>query len=121
MRKLSRRGLVGKLDKTFSEFIRKRDGHCVVCGRRENLTCGHLFSRIAYSTRWDEANAYGQCAGCNLRHEHDAYPFTKWFLKKFGQRAWDDLHRKYSTIKKFTNQDLEALTTHFELRKKEQS
>lgn len=114
MRKPSRKALVRKLDNVFSEFIRKRDKHCVVCGTRENLTCGHLFSRIAYSTRWDEMNAFGQCMGCNLRHEHDAYPFTKWFIGRFGQDRWDDLHRQYSAIRKFSNQDLQALTMHFE-------
>ena len=114
MRKPTRKGLVRKLDKAFSEYIRKRDKYCVVCGTRENLTCGHLFSRIAYSTRWDEGNAFGQCAGCNLRHEHDAYPFTKWFISKFSQDHWDDLHHKYSTIRKFTNHELEALIIHFE-------
>ena len=114
MRKPTRKGLVHKLDIVFSQYIRKRDKRCVVCGKRDSLTCGHLFSRIAYSTRWDEGNAFGQCAGCNLRHEYDAYPFTRWFISKFSQDRWDDLHHKYSTIRKFTNHELEALIIHFE-------
>lgn len=101
--------LVKKADTYFSLYIRQRDGHCVTCGTKENLQCGHLFSRNAYSTRWDEKNAFGQCGSCNLSHEHDPYPLTKYFLTLFGEEEYDRLHAKHRQAVKFSNADLEAL------------
>lgn len=104
-----RTALVKKLDTYFSKWIRARDGRCVVCGTTERLNCGHLFSRIAYSTRWSELNCHAQCFKCNNSHEYDPYPMTSWFIKKFGEKAYDDLHREYSTPRKFKDYDLEEL------------
>lgn len=108
-----RKTLVKSLDKIFSVYIRLKYGHCVVCLKREGLQCGHLFSRVAYSTRWDEDNAFGQCAGCNLRHEHDPYPLTNYFLKRFGQDKYDELYRRHKKIKKHTDQDLQKLILYY--------
>lgn len=108
-KKPSRKSLVKKLDTVVSLYIRKRDGACVICGAVEQLTNGHLFSRAAYSTRWLELNCHGSCWGCNYRHEFDFYPYQNWFVKKYGQEVYDDLHRQYRTTKKWHNSDLEAL------------
>lgn len=108
-RKKSRKALVKLADKYFSEFIRKRDKKCIQCGTTQNLTCGHLFSRVAYSTRWDEENGWGQCASHNLRHEHDALPFTRVIEGILGREKVDALHRRFSTPRKFTNSELEEI------------
>jgi len=97
-----------KLDKLFSEYIRLRDKNtCVLCGSTERSQCGHLFSRVALNTRWDEENSYCQCSGCNLRHEHDSYPYNNWFIEKFGKEKWDEMHRKWNTIRQWSLQELE--------------
>lgn len=97
-----------KIDRLFSEYIRLRDGNtCVLCGSSEHPQCGHLFSRVALSTRWDPENSYCQCSGCNLRHEHDSYPYNNWFITKFGKEKWDELHRKWNTVRQWTMQELE--------------
>lgn len=106
IQKLSRKKLVKELDKWFSLYIRKRDKYCVLCGTTENLTCGHLFSRVAYSTRWDETNAFGQCAGCNMRHEHDPARFHIWFINKYGKDKFESLHWQYNRPMKTTNETL---------------
>ena len=102
-----RKKLVKELDKVFGKIVilldRKR---CVVCGKTENLQCGHLFSRVAYSTRWDFMNAFCQCRGCNYRHEHDPTPLTLYFINTFGKRAYEQLYRKYRTPIKYSNEDL---------------
>lgn len=108
-KKPARKSLVKELDRVFSLFIRARDKRCVTCGTSENLTCGHLFSRVAYSTRWNEDNCACQCAGCNLRHEHDPYVFHRWFIRKYNQEYWDLLHAKYNTPRKFTDAELQAM------------
>jgi len=109
-----RKKLIKKLDKVFSKFIRARDKHCVVCGTTQNLQCGHLFSRVAYSTRWDELNCHGQCASHNLLHEHDAYPFTDWFLRKFGKDQYDILHNRYAHHAIIKNWELILRITEFQ-------
>lgn len=117
-RPLTRKGLVGKADAAFSVFIRNRDKECVVCGKTEDLTCGHLFSRVAYSTRWDELNCHCQCVECNLSHEYDAQPFTSWFIRKFGIETYDDLHRQYWTKRRFSDGDIAEMWKRYSDRNK---
>ena len=104
-----RKKLVARLDRVFSQYIRKRDERCVCCGASENLQCGHLFSRNSYSTRWNERNAFCQCAGCNYKHEFDAYPLTNYFLSIFDKDEYDALHTLYKTQVKYGNEVLEDL------------
>ena len=89
---ISRAGYVLRCDATWSKIVRAVDGACVLCGSTERPTCGHLFSRTSYGTRYHPMNSWQQDAGCNMRHEHDAYPYNHWFIERFGLTAWDDLH-----------------------------
>ena len=109
-RKISRKGLVKKADKEFSLYIRKRDNYrCVLCGSTKQVQCGHIFSRVAYSTRWDEDNAYAQCAACNIRHEQNSYPFLEWCRKKKGQEAMDELFHKWNQTSKLKDWEIEEI------------
>lgn len=108
-KKPSRKTLIRNLDAIVSKIVIKRDGWCVTCGTFANPTCGHLFSRVAYSTRWDLENCFRQCVSCNFKHEHDPYPFNNWFITKFGKEKWDALHIKYSQIKKWKDFELAEL------------
>jgi hypothetical protein len=109
MRKISRKGWVRKLDALVKEIVIKRDEMCVCCGTRSNLTPGHLFSRVAYSTRWDLTNVYAQCASCNSRHERDPYPLTNYFIEIWGRKKLDELHFKYVHPVKYKDFQLEEL------------
>ena len=92
----TRKSLVRKLDKIVSEIVILRDGKCICCGTDKRLTCGHLFSRVAYSTRWDLGNCYAQCLSCNFRHELDAYPMINKVISLRGVEFVDDMHRLYT-------------------------
>lgn len=107
-RKLTRKGLVKKADIAFSKYIVARDKYCVTCPNieRNTLTCGHLFTRVYYSTRWDEDNAFCTCNKCNLLHERDPFPLTQYFLLKNSISAYNDLHSKAKQIHKLTDEDL---------------
>lgn len=107
--KISRKGIVRKLDKICGDIVKARDGKCVCCGSTSNLQPGHLFSRVAYSTRWDLKNLYAQCRNCNLKHEYDPYPLMNYVTKKYGQKFIDDLHRNYVTVHKYKTFELEML------------
>jgi len=112
--KISRKGIVRKLDKLVGVIVKQRDGSCVCCGSTYILQPGHLFSRIAYSTRWDMENLYCQCRNCNLKHEYDPYPLMNYAIKKHGQKLIDELHRRYVTPHKFKTYELELLYQNLE-------
>ncbi|MCP4153035.1 MAG: hypothetical protein GY757_35210 [bacterium] len=117
-----RKKLVIKLDKEFSLFIRERDGYkCVVCGHTPPavvMQCGHLFSRVSNSTRWDELNAHAQCSGCNLLHEHNPEPYRRRWVELHGQDAYDTLYAKWNQATKFTLTDLALMAQMFREKRK---
>lgn len=112
--KKNRKKLVKELDNVFSLFIRARDKRCVVCGTKNKLTCGHLFSRVAYSTRWHELNSHAQCRGCNMRHEYDFYPYQRWFVGQFGEGLYDYLYKVHKRKRKFNNDEIEQMTQRYQ-------
>lgn len=120
MRKRSRarKTLVRALDKAFSEYIRARDGKCVTCGSKSNLTCGHLFSRVSYSTRWNPKNAFCQCWACNFKHEYDAYPLMVYAINHLSKDEVDAMHQEYSRPIKYKDYQLEEMTEHYKKLKK---
>lgn len=47
--------------------------------------------------------------GHNLRHEHDPWPFLDYARTRLGAEQFDELHRDYSTPRKFTTAELKEL------------
>lgn len=63
---------IDRADSVFSEYIRRRDGKCVRCGRRgegekgvDGLQASHYWSRRHENTRFDPENVDALCAGCH--------------------------------------------------------
>jgi len=111
----TRKTLVKKADKAFSNYIKARDGYrCVVCGSTNRVAAGHLLSRVAYSTRWDETQVFAQCSSCNFLHEQNPGPFTAWYLKKFGADKYLDLEQRYRLTRKWKDWELEELIKKYE-------
>lgn len=114
---MKRRRLVtprDKIVKQLDDIVRTktlaRDGYrCVLCGRTDHLQCGHLFSRVSYTTRWDARNVFCQCEGCNMRHENNPHIFTLWFIKQFGTRVYEALMVRAKRASRLTTPELEAL------------
>lgn len=104
-----------KLDKIFSEWIRKRNGEyslCYTCGKRlhwKELQAGHYIPRNNMATRWDERNVQTQCVGCNVFGKGKPDEFAIHLIKQYGQAILDELHRLKHTIKKWTVIDLETM------------
>jgi hypothetical protein len=114
--KITRKGIVRKLDAIVKQIVIARDGKCIVCGTTQNLTPGHLFSRVAYSTRWDLDNVYAQCLNCNFRHESDPYPMTCAVAKiryelnhEPAENFLEHLHYKYVHPVKYKTYELAEL------------
>lgn len=112
-KKTDRQKAVKKLDDAFSLYIRARDERCVTCGSFDRPTCGHVFTSMAFSTRWDEENAYKQCWPCNFKHEFDPYPLTEFTRKHLGQEKYDALHLRYQTTKKYKTFELDELRQYY--------
>ena len=69
MRKITRKGLIKRLDTVFSEYIRKKNADskgyvtCITSGRKyhySEVDAGHFISRKEMSTRWHEDNVHPQ-------------------------------------------------------------
>ncbi len=121
--KSERQKLVKRADEEFSLYIRKRDNYtCYTCGKTGSekdgeMQCGHLFSRVNYATRWDEANGFCQCRGCNMRHEHDPHFFVGLFIHREGLEKYDRLYIKHRQAVKFSSDDLKQLANYYKIKR----
>jgi hypothetical protein len=107
--KTNRSKLVKELDRVFSLFIRARDKKSVLSGSTENLVCSHVFSRVSFSTRWNEKNCYAMTNGENLRHEYYPAYINEWFIKKYGLKEFEILHAISHKPTKFKDGDLKMM------------
>ncbi len=108
-KKTYRQLLIEKADTLFSDIVVSQYDWCVTCGSYNRPTCGHVFTRGHYSTRWDLDNAARQCWPCNFKHEFNPYPLIRWYLETKGKTALDELEKRHTTIRKWKNSDLEKL------------
>ena len=116
-KKLSRKSLIKKLDELTSKIV-LCSRHCVTCGSTNKLTNSHLFSRRNLATRWDiekDGNCQCQCWPCNFKHTaRDSQPYTNWYIKMFGHKRWEDLHKRWSQITKINQSQLKYLIQNYE-------
>jgi len=116
-RTISRKGLIRKLDRVFSLYIRTRNAkneivECVTCGVKKHYTemdAGHFVSRRHYATRWTSSNCHVQCKKCNNWGAGESYLMGKYIDKTYGRGTADELITLSREIKKFTDEDLKEL------------
>ena len=115
MKKISRKGLVKKLDTIFSIYIRLRKADdlgvvsCYTCGKKDyykKMQCGHFMSRKYYSTRWEELNCQVQCYSCNVMRYGEQYKYGLELQKEYGKDLPEELLTMSRQIVKFSNDDL---------------
>lgn len=103
--------LRNKLDRVFSEWIRRRDanddgmGPCITCGRWAKLQCGHFIKRQHQAVRWNPWNAAGQCAYCNHRLHGNEGEFYVALVSVYGQHKVDELMRLKQTTVRYRKAD----------------
>jgi hypothetical protein len=124
-RAISRAGLVKKLDRAFSRFIRKQaaDIHgfveCVTCGSRirwEEAHAGHFISRRFMALRWDPRNVHPQDAACNTFRAGAIDEYSRFILDKYGRETFDELLSLKRETKKWSKPELLDLLEQYEER-----
>tara|TARA_Y100001972_G_scaffold35707_1_gene44089 strand:- start:96 stop:485 length:390 start_codon:yes stop_codon:yes gene_type:complete len=105
-----------KLDKIFSEFIRRRNADhlgrvkCFTCGVEKHWKeqqAGHFQSRSHHSTRWDDVNVQVQCVKCNMYRQGEQYKFGMYLDQRFGDGTAEELEHRANTIVKLNRVDYE--------------
>lgn len=111
-----------KLDKIFSEFIRRRNADhlgfitCFTCGVKKHWKeqqAGHFQSRSHHSTRWDEVNVQVQCIKCNMFRQGEQYKFGLYLDERYGKGTAEELEQRAKTIVKINRVDYEEAITRY--------
>ena len=112
-----------KLDKLFSEYIRRKDAdengynHCYTCGARHHwktLQNGHYIRRSAgLSVYFLEENCRPQCFACNIWKQGATDEYALRLQKECGDDILQKLHLKKQEIVKYYIPDYEELIGHY--------
>ena len=123
----SLQGLIRKLDKIFSLFVRIRDSDengictCITCGSKHHFRAidnGHYIKRQYMSTRFNEFNCAAQCRKCNWLEQGANELYREALIKKYGQEIHDQLIIQKYTTKKWSRFELELLIKEYSERVK---
>lgn len=113
-----------KLDRIFSEYIRRRDsdkhtgyGRCISCGRIihwRDGDAGHYVNRQHMSLRYDERNVHLQCRKCNRFDEGNMLGYTQALIRKYGDKILDYLSAKRHNVCRMSQSDYEVLIKRYQ-------
>ena len=115
-KKPTKTALVKKLDKVFSEYIRRRNGEmatCVTCGKVahwKEMQAGHFMSRRHRATRWHEDNVQVQCVKCNMFGQGEQYKFGLWL----GEEKSQELIKLANTTVKMKDFEIQDMIQSFQ-------
>jgi hypothetical protein len=99
-----------KLDKLFSEYIRRRGAdstgmtQCFTCGVKKHwkeLQCGHFCPRQYLSLRYDETNCQTQCYACNMLYNGQPSAFAIRLKIKYGDDIVESLEKRRQEITRY--------------------
>lgn len=116
------KNLVRKLDEVFSKYIRLRDAsdhgtfRCISCGKVKafrKADCGHFYSRMHMSTRYDEDNCHAECAYCNRISADHLIGYQEHLIEKIGQERFDKLRLRHHLSKKWSDFEMEEMIKHY--------
>ena len=109
-----------KLDKVFSEYIRRRDADhrgfvkCCTCPTVKHwkkMDAGHYVRRGSLSVRFDEMNCHAQCVRCN-RYEGDGMGFVHmmYIMQRYGDYVAAELKIKGRKSYSLMQHEIDELT-----------
>lgn len=129
-RKISRKNLIKKLDKIFSEYIRRKYADkngivsCYTCNvkkywRGQGIQAGHMISRKSRILRWSEDNVRPQCYSCNCHFYGRQLEFAMRLNQEYGYNIAEELLIESKKIIKQSDEDLKNLIKLYEDKIKE--
>lgn len=98
---MSKSSIIKKIDKVFSQYIRKRDRFtCCTCGlvgMNLNMDCGHFVDKsvCGLDLRWDEKNCHAQCRNCNRFLNGNKDKYKEFMIKKYGEDILEYFNQRY--------------------------
>lgn len=117
-KKLTRSNLEKKLDKLWSEYVRKRDNcNCQKCKKvyGQSVSPHHAFGRRHRAVRWDVDNGVSLCYFCHIQWAHrDSAGFTEWFKNHVGEDVYNRLAEAHNEIFKPTMDELRQMVSDLE-------
>lgn len=117
-KKPSLSALEAKLDRIFSEWIRRKDAdeggtvQCVTCQKLlhwKDAHAGHFVKRQHRATRWDERNVAIQCPRDNVFRGGCQDEFALHIIHKYGEAVFAELMTRKHEVTKRSRADLEDL------------
>lgn len=122
MKRNKSKTLKNKLDRLWSEIIRKRYPRCIVCGNGPTQA-HHAISRRAQGlgVRWMLSQGVGLCYSCHI-HKLHGQQGDKLFLDTYIERVnelipmaeQENIRQVAHQITKYSLQDLEDMVLEFE-------
>ena len=103
--------LIKETDNIISKYVRMRDKRCVTPSEKCNniLQCSHLISRGKKAVRFDLKNCNCQCSYHNYLHRYEPQIYTRWWLNKYGEEAYNSLVERSLKLKKYKREELHAI------------
>ena len=91
MKKASKKTLIRKNDKLWSQIIHARsDGRCEHCGKYGNLNAHHVFiGRANKHTRWSLKNGLGVAIGCHFKAHNSPALFYRECRNYIGKETFE--------------------------------
>lgn len=100
-------------DKTFSEYIRRRDdGQCFTCSAKrpwKQMQNGHYVSRMYNSLRFDEVNCNTQCPACNVFKHGNMDEYALKLKGRHGDGILESLNARKREVKQWKVHELYEL------------
>jgi hypothetical protein len=111
-----------QLDKTFSEYIRRRDTDlngmvkCCTCPTRKHwkqMDAGHWIRRGKLGVRYNERNCHAQCVICNQYKQGNIEVYDRFILNKYGMSVFDELIELSEKDIKWMQFEIKEMTEYF--------
>jgi len=108
----------------FNAYIRERDKGkpCISCGNEnpKKINAGHYYSSGGHkNVTFNEDNVHLQCEHCNTYLSGNLIEYGKGILKRIGNERLTNLDNEAHKERKFTRDELKALTMEYKAKLKE--
>ena len=121
---MTRKKLIARLDKVFSQWVRSKDAdhrwyvQCFTCGvwkHWKTVDARHFQSRAKFATRWmcdpeeGMVNVAPPCKSCNGFRSGEQFKFARRLDAEYGEGTAESIEQASNQTRKYSVEELEAL------------